>query len=211
MKIKWLGQAAFLIESKTTLVTDPFAPIIGRLPKDLVADVVTVSHSHFDHNYVKGVGGSPEVINSIGKFSVGTAEITGVATFHDNVGGRKRGNNIVFVVKAEGLTLCHLGDLGHILSDKQIKEIGPVDILMIPVGGGPTIDATQVVQTVSQLKPKVVLPMHYKSKKSLIPLPFAGVDKFVDAFGWEVVEVKELEIDKSNIDSFDQKVVIFKR
>ena len=210
MKIKWLGQATFTIKSDATLVTDPYNPMLGKLPSDLMAAVVTVSHNHGDHSYTKGVGGNPQIINTVGEFSVGGFEIKGVATFHDNEGGRKRGNNIVFVVKSEGLTLCHLGDLGHLLTPEQMTTIGPVDILMIPCGGFFTIDPAQAVEVVNQIKPKIVLPMHYKPKKSLIPLPLAGVDKFTGALGWPVEEVLELEIDRATLDSIEQKVVVFK-
>ncbi len=211
MKIKHLGQSAFIIKSQTTLVTDPFNPMIGRMPADLTAAVVTVSHSHSDHNYTKGVGGSPQIINQLGNFSIGGFEISGVKTFHDDVGGKKRGENIVYTIRTEGITLCHLGDLGHILAADQIKEIGAVDILMIPVGGFFTIDANMAVEIVNQLSPKIVMPMHYKLKKSFIPLPIAGVDKFIEALGWPVKEVLELEVDKSNLDSFSHRVVIFKK
>ena len=107
MKIKHLGQSAFIIKSQTTLVTDPFNPMIGRMPADLTAAVVTVSHSHSDHNYTKGVGGSPQIINQLGNFSIGGFEISGVKTFHDDVGGKKRGENIVYTIRTEGITLCH--------------------------------------------------------------------------------------------------------
>ncbi len=210
MKIKWLGQSAFEIKSNKTLVTDPHNPMVGKMPKDLAAEVVTVSHAHMDHNYTKAVAGSPEIIDKTGSFSVGGFEIKGITTFHDNVGGKKRGNNIVYVIGAEGLKLCHLGDLGHLLTQEQLKEIGAVDILMIPVGGFFTIGSDEAVQVVNQLKPKIVLPMHYKAK-SLMPLPLAGVDKFTAALGWDVEEVEELEIDRVFLNSIDHKVFLFKR
>lgn len=211
MKIKWLGQSTFVIKSDKTLVTDPHNPMVGKLPKGLAADVVTVSHAHRDHDYTKGVAGHPQIINQIGDFKAAGFEIKGIATFHDNVLGRRRGSNIIYVIFSEGLKLCHLGDLGHILSEEQIKEIGIVDILMIPVGGFFTIGPDEAAKVVNQIKPKIVLPMHYKRKRSLIPLPLASVDKFTKALGWEAREVDELEINRTAMDSIGRQVVIFKQ
>jgi L-ascorbate metabolism protein UlaG (beta-lactamase superfamily) len=212
MKIKHLGQACFAVESSNgKIVLDPFAPMVGKMPKDLTASVVTVSHQHGDHSYTKGVGGNPEIIDQTGSWDIAGFEIQSVSTFHDKVGGKKRGNNIVYVIKSDGITICHLGDLGHKLSDEQLKEIGTVDILMIPVGGTFTIDPTEAVAVINQIKPKIVLPMHFKPKKSLIPFPLATVDKFTEVLGWPVKEVEELEVDGSNLDSLSHQAIIFKK
>jgi L-ascorbate metabolism protein UlaG (beta-lactamase superfamily) len=211
MKIKWLGQSSFVVNSQKTLVTDPYNPLMGRLPKDLSAAVVTVSHQHPDHNYVKGVKSSPKIINQTGEYSAGGFEIKGITTDHDNEGGKKRGKNIVFVIKIDGLTLCHLGDLGQILNPDQLAQIGQVDILMIPVGGRATIGPDEAVKIVNQLKPKIVLPMHYKTKTGLSTFMFATVDKFTEALGWPVEEVAEFEIDKEKLVTTNQKVVILKK
>lgn len=210
MKIKWLGQSTFVIKSNTTLVTDPHNPMLGKLPKDLTADVVTVSHEHGDHNYTKGVSGNPQIINKTGKFTVNEFVIKSIATFHDNSSGKKRGANIIYTISAEGLKLCHLGDLGHLLSKDQIKKIGPVDILMIPVGGFFTIDPAGAVKVIGQIKPKIILPMHYKHKRSFMPLPLSTVDKFTDTLKWDVHETDELKIDVSKIKSSNRQVIIFK-
>ena len=211
MHIKWLGQATFMIASETTLVTDPHNPLMGRLPKDLTAAVVTVSHAHGDHNYTKGVGGQPEVIAQTGNFSAGGFAIQGTAAFHDDKLGKKRGSNILYTIRAENMTLCHLGDLGHLLTALQVAAIGAVDLLMIPVGGFVTVGPEQAVQVIAQLKPKLVLPMHYKTGRSLIPLPLAGVDKFTSALGWDVEEVDELQIDRATLDAAKPHVVVFRR
>lgn len=208
MQIRHLGHATFVIKSSTTLVADPYNAMIGKLPKGLAADVVTVSHQHGDHNYTQGVGGAPQIIDGVGEFSVGDFEIKGVATFHDTLGGKKRGENVVFVIRAEGLTLCHLGDLGHKLTAQQLEAIGAIDVLMIPVGGMATIGPAEAVEVVRQIKPKIVLPMHYKPKK-LFAFPLATVDKFTELLGWPVQEVQELEIDKSNIDSMSGQAIVF--
>ena len=211
MHITWLGQATFLLESSTKLVTDPYNWMMGKLPKDLTASVVTVSHAHSDHNYTKGVGGQPIIIKQTGTFTAGGFDILGIATFHDNAGGKKRGDNVVYVIRAEAMTLCHLGDLGHVLSTQQLAELDPVDVLMIPVGGFVTIGPEEAVQVIAQIQPKLVLPMHYKAKKSLIPLPIAGVDKFITALGWEVEEVDTLAVDRATLDAAKPHVVVFRR
>ncbi len=212
MNITWLGQATFVIEcSAGTLVTDPYNPLLGRLPKGLAAAVVTVSHAHADHNYTKGVGGQPRIIEQTGNFSVGGFDIRGIASFHDDKQGKKRGSNVLYVIRAENMTLCHLGDLGHVLSEQQVAEIGAVDLLMIPVGGFVTLGPEQAVEVVAQLRPKLVLPMHYKAKKSFIPLPFAGVDKFTSALAWDIEEVDTLKIERATLDSVQPRVVVFRK
>lgn len=212
MKIKYLGHSSFQIQSQSKLVIDPYNQQIGELPAGLTADVVTVSHQHFDHNYTEGISGSPQIIDEPGEFSIKGFEIKGVKSFHDNEGGKKRGDNIIFCISAENLTLCHMGDLGHILSPEQVQEIGKVDILMVPTGGYYTIDATEAVQVVSQIKPRIVMPMHYKPKNSSLKLPIEGVEKFNELLGWNIIEqAGEFEISKSSLDTINQKIIIFNR
>lgn len=179
LKIKWLGHSAFLITSDTgiRIITDPYTPT-ARLTYGEIgesADIVTISHNHSDHNNIAAVHGNPEEVRT-------TAEVKGIkfkaiSTFHDNSQGKERGNNTVFSFEVSGLRICHLGDLGHLLTDQQVAEIGKVDILLIPVGGNYTIDATVASQVCDQLKPGVIIPMHYKTDKC--DLPIAGVDEFL--------------------------------
>jgi L-ascorbate metabolism protein UlaG (beta-lactamase superfamily) len=179
MKIKWLAHAAFLITSDngTRIITDPYETgnglNHGKIEES--ADIVTTSHEHFDHNNVAAVKGSPQVFK-------GTTEargiiIRGIATAHDNSGGRERGSNTIFCFEIDGLNVCHAGDLGHLLTDTQVAAIGKVDILLIPVGGFFTIDAKTADQVCDQLKPTVILPMHYKTDK--LDFPISGVDEFL--------------------------------
>jgi L-ascorbate metabolism protein UlaG (beta-lactamase superfamily) len=211
MKIKWLGQSTFQIQSNSNLVMDPYGPKVGELPLGLSADVVTVSHQHFDHNYTEGVSDNPQIIDEPGQFSIKGFEIKGIKSFHDNEDGEKRGENIIFCISAEGLNLCHMGDLGHVLTTEQIQEIGRVDILMIPVGGHYTIDATTAVQVVHQLNPKIVLPMHYKPENSTLQLPIEGVEKFNQLLGWRVEKIDELDINGSDLNSRNQEIIVFKK
>jgi L-ascorbate metabolism protein UlaG (beta-lactamase superfamily) len=181
MKIKCLGHSAFVITSDSGLkiITDPYETgpdlTYGEITES--ADIVTVSHSHHDHGNVAAVRGNPEVIRKAGSSTAKGIEFKGIASYHDEAKGSLRGNNIIFCFEVDGIKVCHLGDLGHLLDDKQLKEIGGVDILLIPVGGYFTIDAKAAAQVCDQLKPKVVIPMHYRTEKSFPDI--VGVDEFL--------------------------------
>jgi L-ascorbate metabolism protein UlaG (beta-lactamase superfamily) len=165
MRIKWLGHSSFLIESERgiKIITDPFDETLGyKLPR-IKANIVTVSHEHFDHNYVRGVKGRPVVFKGPVNRESHKMEFKGISSYHDSVYGGQRGLNIIFVIKADGLNLCHLGDLGHILNFDQLDEIGKVDILFIPVGGLYTINSSHATQIIEAIKPKITVPMHYKT------------------------------------------------
>ena len=182
MKVKWLGQASFLItsDSGTRIITDPYttggALNYGEIKES--ADIVTVSHDHFDHNNVAGVGGNPEVVRGAGTVEVKGTKFNGTATYHDDTGGSQRGNNLIFCFEVDGIRVCHLGDLGHPLSQQQVAEIGKVDILLIPVGGNYTIDARVATEVYGKLAPKVVIPMHYRNERCS-NFPVSGVDDFL--------------------------------
>lgn len=182
MRIEWLGHACFLITSGggTRIVTDPFNEEVGYPLPRVEADIVTVSHQHFDHNAVAVVGGRPRVVEGPGDHRPEGVSVRGVSTFHDQEEGRKRGTNTVFVITVDGLNVCHLGDLGHLLSPEQVRLIGPVDVLLVPVGGTYTIDAAEAAETVTALRPRVVIPMHYKT--GYINFPITGVDEFTGRF-----------------------------
>jgi len=181
VKIKYLGHAAFAITSNNgvKIITDPYTPApdltYGEINES--ADIVTVSHGHHDHNNVAAVKGNPEVVSRVGKSEIKGIEVRGVASYHDDTGGRRAGNNLIFCFEVDGVTVCHLGDLGHRLDDRQLKEMGRVDVLLIPVGGNYTIDAKVATEVCSQLKPRVIIPMHYKTAKGLPGI--SGVDGFL--------------------------------
>jgi L-ascorbate metabolism protein UlaG (beta-lactamase superfamily) len=181
IKVQFLGQACFLITSSAGLriITDPYTvtSTLNYSPVDETADIVTVSHEHADHNNVAAVKGQPEVVKGVGVKAVKGIEFKGIATWHDASGGAQRGANTVFVFSVDGVKLCHLGDLGHRLSSEQVAQIGSVDILFIPVGGYYTIDAKTAAEVCSDLKPKVIMPMHYKTLKA--NLPIAGIEDFI--------------------------------
>ncbi len=181
MKIKWLGHACFLITSKdgTRIITDPYAVGggINYSPIKETADVVVISHDHGDHNNVSTVQGKPEVIKGSGKKNAISIQFKGVAAYHDASQGTQRGPNTAFCFTIDDIKLCHLGDLGHVLGPEQVTEIGVVDILIIPVGGFFTIDASVASQVCDQLKPKIIIPMHFKTPKCAYPI--AGVEDFL--------------------------------
>ena len=181
MKIKYLGHSAFVITSDTgvKIITDPYetAPDLtyGEITES--ADIVTVSHSHFDHGNAAGVKGNPVVVRSTGRTTAKGIDFMGIASYHDEAKGRMRGNNIIFCFELDGIRVCYLGDLGHLLDDKQVAEISSVDIVFIPVGGYYTIDAKVATEVCNQLKPKVIIPMHYKTEKGIPNI--VGVDEFL--------------------------------
>ena len=174
MKIKWLGHSCFLITSEkgTKLITDPYTvgASINYAPIKESADIVIVSHDHGDHNNVSAVQGQPQIVKGSGIKNVSGIELKGIATYHDKSQGKERGDNTIFCFTVDGIALCHLGDLGHLLSQEQVDSLGSVDILFIPVGGVFTINAAEASQVCTQLRPKMIIPMHFKTPKCAYPI-----------------------------------------
>ncbi|WGI17395.1 MBL fold metallo-hydrolase [Methanonatronarchaeum sp. AMET-Sl] len=177
MEIKWWGHACFEIKNQSTVVTDPHdGKSIGLKPPSPKADLILVSHDHYDHNAVSTVKGEPVTISSIGNSTARGIKINGIQTYHDKSQGGQRGKNLIYKFKLDNKTICHLGDLGHIPNQKTIKKIGNIDILFIPVGGNFTINAEEAKQIINLIKPKIAIPMHYKIPG--ITIPIDGIDKF---------------------------------
>jgi L-ascorbate metabolism protein UlaG (beta-lactamase superfamily) len=196
MKLKWFGHSSFYLTSKSgvRVLMDPFKSDIGLDMPLVEADIVTMSHNHRDHNNKEAVSGTFKVINKPGKFEKGGVDILGVPTAHDDVGGAKRGKNIVFKVTMDGTSVCHCGDLGHILTPGQIKEVGHVDVLLVPVGGYYTIDAKAAADVVRQIDPGVTIPMHYKLEG--LTYPIEGVEPFIEAAGGaKKLDTNEIDLD----------------
>jgi L-ascorbate metabolism protein UlaG (beta-lactamase superfamily) len=145
------------------------------------ADIVTVSHDHEGHSAVEGVTGSPRVVRGPGEYEIAGVLITGIQTYHDNQRGACRGRNTAFVIEAENMRLCHLGDLGHLPTPEQVEAMGAVDILLVPVGGVSTLDAAAAAETVSLLEPKLVIPMHYATPATTRKLD--SPDRFLKEMG----------------------------
>lgn len=213
MVITPLGHSCFLLEESTgtKVVTDPYSSDIGITLPSVSADVVTVSHSHSDHDNVKAVAGAPMIVDKPGMYEVKGVQIFGLNTYHDEHNGKMRGSNVIFNIRMDGVNICHLGDVGHGPSPLMIEAIGPVDILLVPVGGNFTIDAEVAKEYVDRLMPSVIIPMHYKTDD--IDLDIEGVDAFLDYFDEDDVEfVKDgkVEFDRADFDDeYSMKVICF--
>lgn len=179
MQLKWYGHSCFLMtaEDGTRILTDPCDPSTGYTLSGIETDVVTVSHGHFDHNYLAAAAGDPLVIDTAGAHTACGVTITGVPTWHDEVQGAKRGPNIAFIYEIDGLRIAHLGDLGEVPAQGTLDVFGHIDVLLVPVGGFYTIDAEAARQVANLLRPSVVVPMHYKTP--VIGFPIAGVDRLL--------------------------------
>lgn len=183
MRFRWFGHACFelVFENGTVIVTDPFDASVGYPLPEVKALGVTVSHDHFDHNYVEVVKGQPQVVKGPGSHKVDGIEITGIKTFHDPSGGSERGENTVYVFDDGKMRVAHLGDLGHVLNQQQLDALGSLDVLLIPVGGFYTIDPEEAADLVEKIKPRIVIPMHFKTEA--IDFPIVSVDEFLCALG----------------------------
>jgi L-ascorbate metabolism protein UlaG (beta-lactamase superfamily) len=208
LDITWLGHSCFRIKSKeATVVTDPCDPETGYSLGKLKADIVTVSHQHKDHSYVQAIESGYKTVKGPGEYEMNSIYITGIATFHDASKGSERGKNTVFLMEIDGVTICHLGDIGHSLSTELEQELGDIGILFIPVGGVTTINDTVAAEITRILAPKVVIPMHYKtpaSTKDLEPL-----DKFLKNMGVkDLVPQPKYSVNRSTLPPVTQVVVL---
>ena len=220
MKINWFGHSCFQItsqsdkNSKILIVIDPFDKEIGlKLPK-LKADILLITHEHSDHNNAKAVSGNleekPLIIRGPGEYESKGVFIQGIPSFHDEVGGKERGENTIYRIEAEEISVCHLGDLGQKeLTTEQIDLMNGVDVLMIPVGGNYTISAKEALKVMSQIEPKITIPMHYSLPKLKIKL--AGLKEFQKMLGVGSIEpINSLSIKKKDLSEDEAKVIILK-
>ena len=199
MKIKWYGHSAFGLTSElgVRVIMDPYEPNAydGGLQYTAIqdtADIVTSSHDHPDHCWVQGIAGNPLIVRTPCAQVIKGVKIEGIPAYHDKSRGGERGVNRVYKIGIDGIRVCHLGDLGHLLSDKDIQYLKPIDVLLVPVGGHFTIDAQEATTMAKLLQPKIILPMHVKTDKCGFPLTT------VDAFTKDkekVVQVNASEIE----------------
>jgi len=182
MEIVWLGHSCFRLRAREAVViTDPCPKSTGYSMGRPTADIVTVSHDHEGHSAVQGVAGSPRVVRGPGEYEMAGVLMAGIRTYHDNQRGAQWGTNTAFIIEAENLRFCHLGDLGHLPTPEQVETMGGIDVLLVPVGGGNTLDAATAAETVSLLEPRLVLPMHYATPASTRPLE--ALDRFLKEMG----------------------------
>ena len=202
MKIKFLGHAAFLLtsDSGVRIITDPYKPgcFDGGIKYDKIteeADIVTISHEHDDHNETN-INGNPTFIKKTDTRTIKEITISGVDVYHDTSEGKERGTNIIYNMSIDGMNIVHLGDLGHALSPQEVEKIGNVDVLLIPVGGYFTIGARVAETIIEILKPKIVIPMHFKTDKCGFPI--AAIDDFTKDKDFKKPD-GELVISKDNL------------
>ncbi len=208
MEITWLGHSCFRIRAKeATVVTDPCDKSTGYSLGRPTADIVTVSIDDPAHNYVSGVAGDPRVIDGPGEFEIAGASLVGVTTYRDKEKGASAGRNVAYVIEVEDLRICHLGSIGHVPTSDQVEEIGNVDILLVPVGGGDSLDAPPAAETVSLIEPKLVIPMHFKTdieKAALDP-----IDRFLKEMGAKTTETHaKIAVTRSSLPEETQILIL---
>jgi L-ascorbate metabolism protein UlaG (beta-lactamase superfamily) len=208
MDITWYGHACFrLSERGVVIITDPPSDDLGYERPRIRADVVTISHDHPGHNNRIGFRGGPKFFDGPGEYEVKGVFITGIATYHDARGGSVRGHNTIFLFDLDGLTVCHLGDLGHVPTQDQIEALSDVDVLLIPVGGLHTIDASKATEVISLIEPRLVIPMHYRTPLEKAKLD--TVDKFFKEMGLAPMSpVPDLKVIKSALPEETQVVLL---
>lgn len=214
MTITYYGHSCFKLKGKRgSVVLDPFGPDVGLPVPSLTADIVTVSHQHTDHNNVATIKASarrntPFVITQAGEYEVGGISVFGTRTFHDAQEGAERGENIVFTVLLDGIRVCHLGDLGHLLDAVQLDAIGSVDVLLCPVGGVYTVDPVNAIKVIRQIEPAYVIPMHYKTAQhSAMFDQVAPLSTFLKEYGMEPLPVGKLEVSATQLPEETELVV----
>lgn len=196
MKITWFGQACFELvpAGGGVIITDPYHPAVGYAPHTRKADIVTISHEHLDHNFLGWIEGTPVVVRGEGVRTVKGVRISGFASFHDDEGGARRGPNTVFVLEADGLRVCHLGDLGHEPDIDLLEQIRRPDVLFIPAGGYYTVDGDRAAAIAKRIGAKLTIPMHYKTGSKETPI--STVDAFAKASGAERAGSSSIEVGK---------------
>lgn len=213
MEITYLGHSSFKLSTKyVKIITDPFDPqMVGfPFPKQ-EADIVTVSHNHSDHNAVEMIEGSPLVLRIPGEYEKKGVRITGFEWYHDKKKGLERGPNILFRIELEGISMLHCGDLGQKFSEDLIEEIGSLDVLFIPVGGVYTIGPDEAEAIISELEPKIVIPMHYRTEKhnENIFKELFSIDEFLKKRGVSGVEpVHKISLKPEDFFEDDKKIVV---
>jgi L-ascorbate metabolism protein UlaG (beta-lactamase superfamily) len=206
MEITWLGHSCFKIRGKeATVVTDPYDETIGYSCPRLSANIVTVSHGHPGHSYLSRIDGNPKVIRRPGEYEIKGVFIMGLSNFHDAQQGSQRGKNVAYLIEMEDVRLCHLGDLGHLPSSRQVEELSDPGVLFVPVGGVSTTDAKMAAEIVRLLRPRVVIPMHYGT--AVVPR-LEPLSEFIKEMGLrEVLPQPKISITSSNLPQ-ETKVVV---
>ncbi len=214
MLISYLGHSCFKIQTKpkrgekeVIIFLDPFDAETGLKPPQGRANIVTVSHHHHDHDFMDKIKGEFFTIDSAGEYSINGINILGLESFHDQEKGEQRGRNNIFIIESEDLKICHLGDLGHELDEKQIEDIGEVDVLMIPVGGNYTIDAKTAHKIATAIEPALIIPMHYKVPN--LKIDIVDETEFLELFGAQnIAKESRLNLKKKDLKDKENNLVL---
>ena len=216
MILTYLGHSCFKMQDKAgtdgvTLITDPFDKEVGLKLPNYEADIVTVSHDHHDHNNISALRGNPFVVNCAGEYDVKNILIEGIDSSHDSEQGKIYGANLIFRFEIDDISVVHLGDLGQALDSAQLEKLAGTDVLLIPVGGKYTLDAKQAVEVISQIEPRIIVPMHYRTADSKNEqLELDEVDKFIKEMGLTPSYEEKLKLSKKDLPQEDMELVILK-
>ncbi len=212
MIIRWHGQSFIEIKAKNAnIAIDPYSAEIGFLPPKIKADILLITHQHLDHSNRETILNNPFLIDKPGEYALKGFYFKGIPSFHDNVKGAKRGENIIYLMNIEDVFLCHLGDIGQTeLSEKQLDELSKVDIVFIPVGGVYTIDGIEAAHILHQIEPKIVIPIHYKIPNLKYDLKEVSI--FLKEIGQSKPQkMKELKITSSSSLKEGPEVVLLEK
>lgn len=215
MEITYLGQSSFKIKTKNSIViTDPFdSKMVGLKFEKQEANIVTISHHHTDHDNLAAVGGVVKVIDGPGEYDIADVSIRGFKTFHDASEGKERGKNTIYVIEEGGVKVLHLGDLGHKLSESLIKELGSIDVMMIPVGGVYTLNGKEAVEVVRQIEPTITVPMHFKveAMNPELAKDMESADPFLSELGGRVERMQKLSLKAADLINEEAHVVVLEK
>lgn len=211
MQIIWLGYSCFRLQDKNaSVLIDPYAPEIGyKLGKQNV-EIALISHSHFSHSNREVLGGAPLIFDKPGEYESKGVFIYGLPSYHDKKQGADRGQNIIFRIEMEGISIVHLGDLGHELSADLKEKLSGVDVLLVPVGGGDSLNYKEAAALVNELEPRIVIPMHYQLSEQKTKLD--GVEKFAKEMGVSAKpEMDKLKLSRKDLPEDETKTIILQR
>lgn len=215
MEITYLGHSSFKIKGKNvSIVTDPYdSDEVGLKFTKTEADIVTISHDHSDHNKSDAVTDVSRVIKGPGEYEIAGTSIIGISSFHDNESGQKRGKNTIYILEVDDIKIVHLGDLGHLLNEKQREDLGEIDVLLVPVGGFYTINPVEAKEVVLSLEPKIIVPMHFQTE-GLNPAIFkelSPVEEFISQVGFKTEKLPKLTLKKEDLVNYDEVIVVLEK
>lgn len=209
MTISWFGHSCFRLEAKNlSILVDPFSKDIGLRSPKIKDNIVLLTHGHYDHANVEDAPAETKIIKGPGEYEIMGVCVRGIQSFHDNSNGADRGLNTMYIIEDDDVKICHMGDFGQDkLEEHQLEEIGDVDVLMIPVGGTYTIDGKQASEIISQIEPKIIIPMHYKLPE--LKIDIAGPEKFLKEIGIKPEKVDKYKATKKTLPQEEMQLIMF--